>query len=118
MSKGKTPDIDDLSPVSNDDNDDEAEDLELEPGDSFVGEVRSIQQNLGEFDSTLVHFSSDEIPLGEQRKYWLPGHVEAQFYDAEIEEGQVIGLIKDEEPTEANPDDGDSFEYHRVEVRD
>ena len=115
MSKGKTPNIDDLSPVSNTSNDDEVEDLELEPGDSFVGEVRSIERGLGEYDSTLVHFATEQ--LGEQRKYWLPGHVDAQFYEADIEEGDVVGLIKEEEPTSGENDDGEEFEYHRVEVR-
>jgi len=115
MSKGKTPSIDDLSPVS-DTNEDDVPELELEPGDSFVGEVRSIERNLGQYDSTLVHFSTEK--LGEQRKYWLPGHVDAQFYQADIEEGQVVGLIKDDDPTEVETDDGETVEYHRVEVRD
>jgi|AntRauTorcE11898_2_1112593.scaffolds.fasta_scaffold13764_2 hypothetical protein len=115
MSKGKTPNIDDLSPVQNSNNEDEVEELELEPGDSFVGEVRSIERGLGDYDSTLVHFATEQ--LGEQRKYWLPGHVDAQFYKADIEEGQVVGLIKDEEPTTGEDDDGEGFEYHAVEVR-
>ena len=126
MSKGTTPSIDDLEPVSNNGRDDEVPELELEPGDSFVGEVRSIERGLGDYESTLVHFSSDEIPLGEQRKYWAPGHVDAQFYGADVQEGDVVGLIKDEEPTKVRDDDGEivldddgeEAEYHRVEVRD
>lgn len=71
---------------------------------------RSIERGLGDYDSTLVHFATEQ--LGEQRKYWLPGHVDAQFYEADIE----AGLVKDEDPTTVE-DDGDEFEYYRVEVR-
>lgn len=115
MSKGKAPSFDDLDPVEDSNGGDDAQDLELEPGDEFVGEVRSIERNLGDYDSTLVHFATQE--LGEQRKWWLPGHVDAQFYQADIQEGEVIGLSKAEEPTETETDDGEMVEYHRVEVR-
>ena len=115
MSKSKAPSFDDLDPVEDSNDSDDAQDLELEPGDEFVGEVRSIERNLGDFDSTLVHFATEE--LGEQRKYWLPNHVDAQFYQADIQEGDVIGLSKAEEPTETETEEGDTVEYHRVEVR-
>lgn len=114
MSQGATPNIDDLSPASEPEND-EVPELNLNPGESFVGNLLSIDHELGEYDSTLAIFLDPQ--LGEKRKMWLPGHVEAQFYSADIEEGDVVGLIKEEELTKVDTDDDETVEYNRIEVR-
>lgn len=110
-----TPSFDDLNPVSNDFDDDEVEQIQLEPGENVVGEIREINTGLGEHNSTLIHIARG---IGDVVKLWSNRQIDAQMHRADLGVGDVIGIQKKEETATYTDDEtGEENEYHLFEVR-
>lgn len=114
MASEQAPSFDDLDPVANDFEDDDAEQIQLEPGDNVVGEIRQIHTGLGEFNSTLLYIARG---LGDVVKLWSNRQIDAQMEAAGLGVGDVIGIAKTEETATYTDDDGEETEYNIFEVR-
>lgn len=93
--------------------DDDAEFLDLAPGDEEFGEIRELSRGLGEHNSTLLRIS--RAP-GDEVKMWCSGHVDRQLQQLDAGVGDVVGLRKAEDETSFVDEDGEEQSYHRVEV--
>ena len=114
MATNETPSFDDLTPVSND-FDDEAEEIELEPGENVVGEIRELNTGLGEYNSTLIHIARG---IGDVVKLWSNRQIDAQMERAGLGVGDVVGIAKLEETATYTDGDGEETEYNLFEVRE
>ena len=115
MASKEAPSFDDLEPVANDFDDDDAEQIQLEPGDSVVGEIRQIHTGLGEYDSTLLYIARG---LGDVVKLWSNRQIDAQMEAADLGVGDVIGIKKTEDTgTFVDEETGEEIGYPLFEVR-
>ena len=114
MAAENAPSFDDLEPVANDFDDDDADLIKLEPGENVVGEIRQIHTGLGDYDSTLLYIARG---LGDVVKLWSNRQIDSQMTAADLDEGDVIGIAKTEETATYTADGGDEQEYHIFEVR-
>jgi hypothetical protein len=83
--------FDDLEPVSSPDYDEEnVEWIDLEEGETIVGELREIRDNCGE-NNSRVYKIADEI--GEPLKLlWGKASINRQIDDSDLGPGSVIGI--------------------------
>jgi hypothetical protein len=87
----QTSEFDALEPVepAADDDDDDAEWIDLDAGDSVVGEVREIKDNCGEYGNRVSKLSRG---VGDNILMWGTASVDSQVDRADIGAGDVIGL--------------------------
>lgn len=114
MATENAPSFDDLSPVANDFDDEDVEQIRLEPGENVVGEIRQVHTGLGDYNSTLLYIARG---LGDVVKLWSNRQIDAQMQAADLGEGDVVGIAKTEETATFTDDDGTKQEYHIFEVR-
>lgn len=116
MSANDTPDFDDLDPVETNEQDDdyETEWLDLEPGESVVGEVRAVRPNCGEYDNTVIELARG---LGDVVAMWSNGQIDRAFRVNDLGEGDVVGIKHTEDTATAEDDNGEEYEFDIWEVR-
>lgn len=114
MATKETPSFDDLRPVSNE-FDDDAEQIQLEPGDGVVGELRQVHTGPGDYDSTLPYIARG---IGDVVKLWSNRQTDAQMERAGVQVGDVIGIKKTEETATYTDESGEETEYNIFEVRE
>lgn len=116
MAAQDTPAFDDLETVEADDDSDdyETEWLELDPGESVVGELRSINPNCGQYNTTVLELARG---LGDVVTMWSNGQIDRALDANDLGEGDVVGIIHTEESRTFTDDDGEETEYDLWEVR-
>lgn len=110
MAKSETPAFDDLEPVdatdSDEYSDDDGEWLDLERGESVVGEIRGVTPNCGDYDTTVLELA---VGIGEVKPMWSNRQIDRALESKDLEEGDVIGIKHTEEEQSFKPDDSDEF---------
>lgn len=83
--------FDDLNPVgSPNDEDEEVEWVDLDDGESIVGELREVRENCGEHDSRVYKLATD---IGEPLKLlWGKASIDRQMDAADVAPGEVVGI--------------------------
>ncbi|SFR85737.1 hypothetical protein SAMN05216559_0130 [Halomicrobium zhouii] len=116
MAANDTPDFDDLEPVeiNEQEDDSDAEWLDLEPGESVVGEVRAVRPNCGQYDNTVIELARG---LGDVVVMWSNGQIDRAFRVNDIGEGDVVGIKHTEDTATAENEDGEEYEFDIWEVR-
>lgn len=116
MASESLPSIEDMKPVGvpDSDRDDDAEWIDLEPGDSVIGEIREIKPNCGRYNSTVLKLSRG---VGDTVLLWSKPHIDNQITSNDLGEGDVIAIVVEDEPRTFTTDDGEEREYHFHEVR-
>lgn len=109
-------DFDEMQPKAGSSNDVEDEQwIELDPGESVVGELRDYQHDCGEYGSTVIRLAT---ALGVERPMWSNGQINAQLdFDDDGDLGSVIGIRKSEEMV-TRVIDGEEREFFEFEVRE
>jgi len=116
MATQDTPSFDDLETVdTSDESDDYDTDwLDLESGESVVGEIRAIKPNCGQYDTTVIELARG---LGDIVAMWSNGQIDRALESNELGEGDVVGIKHTEETRTFTTDDGDEREFDVWEVR-
>lgn len=115
MASKEAPSFDDMTPVeSSNDNDDDVPTVKLDPGESFVAEVRHIERNVGKWNNTVLHLTRSS---GEMFKYWSCGTIDRKLEKANVGPGDTIGVRKSEDQYEFTTEDGEGGEAYDFEVR-
>lgn len=104
--------FDDLKPVDTpDDDDEEAEWLDLDDGESVVGELREIRENCGEYGSRVYKIQTG---IGEPVKLlWGKASIDRQVDAADLGPGSVLGILNTGEKYETD----NGYSGVRYEVR-
>ncbi|MFY4815492.1 hypothetical protein ACOJIV_22755 [Haloarcula sp. AONF1] len=91
MASSKNPAFDEMAVVTGDDNqyDDDGEWLDLEAGESVVGEIRAINENCGKHDTTVLELSRG---LGDNVTMWSNRQIDRVLQKNEIGVGEVVGI--------------------------
>lgn len=91
MASSKNPNFDEMAVVTGDDNqyDDDGEWLDLEAGESVVGELRAINENCGQHDTTVLELSRG---LGDNVTMWSNRQIDRVLEKNEIGVGEVVGI--------------------------
>ncbi|MCL9812514.1 hypothetical protein [Natranaeroarchaeum aerophilus] len=116
MATQETPAFEDLEPVEPESNEDdyETEWIELDRGEKVVGEVRSVNPNCGDYNTTVLELARG---LGDVVSMWSNGQIDRVFEEQELGEGDVVGILHTEETRSFVDDDGNEVEYDNWEVR-
>jgi len=118
MAAQDTPAFDDLAPVeANDDeqNDYETEWLDLDAGESVVGEIRAVKPNCGKYDTTVLEIARG---LGDVVCMWSNGQIDRALKANDLGEGDVVGIKHTEETRTYTPEGSDEEqEFDLWEVR-
>lgn len=114
MASETVPDFEDLQPVSVSDDGEESEIITLEPGEHIVGEVRTVEHDIGQYDNTLITLSRG---IGDTVRMWSCTSINRQLDAAGLGPGDVIGVQKGDEQESFENDAGESVEYYPYEVR-
>lgn len=86
----QTDAFDDLKPVDvPETDDDDLEWLDLDDGESVVGEIREIKENCGEFNSRVYKISRG---LGDVVLMWGKASIDRQIDAADLGAGDVVGI--------------------------
>ena len=107
MASSKQPAFEDMRVVSGSDQDyDNSDDewLDLEAGESVVGELRSINENCGKHDTTVLELSRG---LGDKVTMWSNRQVDRALVNNEVGVGDVVGIKHTEETNTFTPDGED-----------
>ncbi len=88
--------------------------INLEPGDSLVGELAYQEFDVGGNDSTILCIRTGP---GEYCKYWSNGQVNSVLGAEGVSLGDTVGIRKTEETDSFENDDGEEIEYHLMDVR-
>ena len=118
MAAQDTPAFDDLTPVKpgNDYDDEEEGWIELDRGESVVGEIREISPNCGQYNTTVINLATG---IGEVRPMWSNRQIDRALESRELAEGDVIGIKHTDETRSFTPDGEDEeTEYDVWEVRE
>lgn len=101
--------FDDLAPVETpDDDDEELEWIDLDEGDSIVGEIREIKENCGQYGSRVYKISRG---LGDTVLMWGKASMDRQVDAADLGPGDVMGVLNTgEEFTTENGHSGVRYE--------
>lgn len=116
MATEETPSFDDLDPVEDPgtDTEDDAEWIELEPGESIVGELRSVRPNCGDYDTTVLEIARG---LGDTVLMWSNGQIDRKLGHNDLGEGDVVGIRRTEETFTFENAEGEEQEANVWEVR-
>ncbi|OYR77658.1 hypothetical protein DJ84_21685 [Halorubrum ezzemoulense] len=106
MASSKNPAFDEMAVVTGDDNnyDDDGEWLDLEPGESVVGEIRAINENCGQHNTTVLELSRG---LGDNVTMWSNRQIDRVLEKNEIGVGEVVGIKHTTETDTFTPSDSD-----------
>ena len=85
----KPADFDALKPVETPDDDEELEWIDLDEGDSLVGEIREIKENCGQYDSRVYKIARG---LGDVVLMWGKASIDRQVDSADLGPGVVVGI--------------------------
>jgi len=101
-----------LNPVETDyDEDDLGDDsddwLDLEDGESVVGELRKVREDCGEYGSRVYRIS---LGPGEEKLMWGNASVDRQIDQANVGRGDVIGIKNTGETYETERGEGTVYE--------
>lgn len=116
MATQDTPSFDDLETVEADDdgNDYETEWIDLEAGETVVGEIRSVKPNCGQYDTTVLELARG---LGDIVTMWSNQQIDRALEDNDLGEGDVVGIKHTEQTRTYTTDDGEERKYDVWEVR-
>ena len=115
MTTRETPSWNDLDEVDDPSTDDEElPTIKLDPGERLMGDLVAIEQEVGEFDNTLLTIASESEGLV---KFWSNGTIDRRLDRADAGPGDYIGLKKSDDAETYTDDDGEEVEYHPYEVR-
>lgn len=111
MSKpDNSPSWDDMTDVTSGNDSDM---YKLDPGEKLIGQLRHLEQGVGQYDNTVLHLTTD---TGEHISMWSNTTITNALEQADAQPGDWIGLQKDEETFEYETEDG-TGEAYGFEVR-
>lgn len=119
MASSQNPAFDEMDVVTGDDDeydDEDTEWLDLERGESVVGEVRAVNKNCGKFDSTVLELSRG---LGDNVTMWSNRQIDRVFEKNDLGAGEVVGIKHTDKTDSFTPDDADdpvTFDVWEVRV--
>jgi len=87
----QSSDFDALEPVEVDDDtdDEDAEWIDLDEGESVVGEIREIKENCGDYDSRVYKIARG---LGDVCLLWGKASIDRQIDSGDLGPGSVVGI--------------------------
>jgi hypothetical protein len=116
MATQETPSFDDLEPVDNSTSDDyDSEWIDLEPGESVVGEIRELTPNCGKYDTTVIELARG---IGDVVAMWSNSQIDNALDDNDLGESDVVGIKHTEQTSTFTNEDGEEQEYDIWKVRE
>lgn len=107
------PSFEEMESVTNrTDQDDDM--LKLDPGEKVVVQIRHRERNVGQFDNTLLHVTTN---TGEHRSMWSNTTIENALEEIDPDPDEWVGIKKDKESYSYETDDGESGEAYGFDVR-
>ncbi|ACO54897.1 ORF2 [Halorubrum pleomorphic virus 1] len=118
MSKSKTPNFDDMEVLddTNDEYDDsESEWIDLDRGESVVGEIREINPDCGDYGTTVLELSRG---LGDNVCMWSNRQIDNKIEQHGLGVGEVVGIKHTDREQTFTPDGSDEpVKFDVYEVR-